>query len=130
MKRARSVTPMAPRASSTLNWCAALATKSYAGSTSFWSRALVAAAREEPLGLGLVAVERVEVRAHVGLLEVVRRPLPLGALADLAVEDPVGPGHVVDAVLVLQVHRDPLEAVGELARDRPAVDARRPAGSR
>ena len=38
--------------------------------------------REEPLGLGFVVVERGEVRGHVGLLEVVRRPLPLGALVD------------------------------------------------
>ena len=85
MKRCRSVTPIAPRASSTLNWCAAFTTKSYAGRTSVFSRGVLRRQREQALGLRLAVIERGEVRRHVGLLEVVRRPLPLGALVDLAV---------------------------------------------
>src|SRR5688572_2571686 len=79
--------------------------------------------REETLRFLLVVIERLEVRGHVGLLEVVRRPLPFLALRDLAVGDARRPRDLVDRVDVLQVHADALETVRELARDRTAVDA-------
>ena len=68
-------------------------------------------------------IERREVRGHVGLLEVVRAPLPLGALVHLAVRDARRERDVVDGADVLEVHRDALEAVGELAGHGATVDA-------
>ena len=44
-------------------------------------------------------------------------------MEQLAVLHAGRPEHVVDVVDVLQVHRDPLEAVGELGGDRPALEA-------
>src|SRR5690606_9098553 len=78
-------------------------------------------------GLGLAGVEAVEQLGHVGVLEVV------GALLALVLQEHVAVGHhalrpdrpdqVVDVVAVLQVHAQPLKAVGDLAQHRPALQA-------
>ena len=83
--------------------------KSYAGRTSFFERVFVAG--EQALGFGFVFVERREVGGRVGLFEVVRRPLPLGALVQLA-EGDVG-------VVLEVVHRiDVLQSTSRCARGR------------
>ena len=52
------------------------------------------------------------------------RELPLGLLEHLAVGDAGAVEvEVVDVLDALDVHGEPLEAVGQLARDRPAVEA-------
>src|SRR5690606_19173303 len=78
---------------------------------------------EERAHLALVLIEEGLVQLDVRPLEVVRRPLPLGALEDLAVTHAGRPLEVVDVVHVLQVHGDALEPVRELAADGLAVDA-------
>src|SRR5690606_29672308 len=77
---------------------------------------------EQVSDLPLELVEERLMEIDVGSLEVVRGPLPLGALEDLAVADAGRPLEVVDVVHVLQVHRDALEPVGQLAADGLAVD--------
>ena len=46
-------------------------------------------------------------------------------MPNVSVDLPVAPREVVDVIDVLQVHPDPLEAVGDLCRDRCEVDATR-----
>ena len=89
MKRWRSVTPMAPRASSTLNACAPFDDEVVGRQDELLER--VVANREEPLALLLALVELREVGRSVGFLEVVRRPLPLAALDELRVAAPPAP---------------------------------------
>ena len=81
-------------------------------------------AREQRLALGLGVGELAEQPLGVGRLEIEGRVLALGLQEHLAV------GHalaveveVVDVLDALHVHRQPLEAVGQLARDRLAVEA-------
>ena len=82
---------------------------------------------EQLLADGLVLVEVAEQHRRVGVLEVVLRLLDLVLVVDIAIGDlaarAIGPDDVVDAVDALQVHREALEAVGDLARHRLAVDA-------
>ena len=68
-------------------------------------------------------IERTEVRLDVGLLEVVRRPLPLGALEEISVASPRIVRQIVDVVDVLQVHGNTFEPVGELTTDWAAIEA-------
>ena len=57
------------------------------------------------------------------MLEVVGALLDLVLVIDVAVAEAVGPLQLVDVVDALQVHRQALESVGDLAGDRLAVDA-------
>src|ERR1019366_8931408 len=77
---------------------------------------------EQP-GFALVRGEGGEQELDVAGLEVVRALLDLVLVIDVAIAEAFGPGQLVDAVDTLQVHREPLEAVGDLAGDRLAVDA-------
>src|SRR5699024_7329590 len=78
-------------------------------------------------GLGLAGVEPCEQGLDVGVLEVVGALLDLVLVEHVAVGDRtvrgVGPDQVVDVVHVLQVHGQALQAVGDFARDRPALQA-------
>ena len=118
MKRWRSVTEIALRASSRLNVCEVL-------------QHLLVGRQREPVreqhaAVGLVLVEVPEQLRSVGELEVVLRLLDFVLVIDVAVSDAaeraVGPHDVVHALDALQVHREPLEAVGDLAHHRPAVE--------
>ena len=75
----------------------------------------------------LAVIEGIEQRVDVGFLEVVLRLLDLVLVIHVAIRDaterPVGPDEVEDALDILQVHREPLEAVGDLARHGPAFEA-------
>src|SRR5262245_32752742 len=84
-------------------------------------QALVEAAR----ALGLVLREAPEQDLGVRDLEVVAAPLALALEVDVAVGHALRPGQVVDRAHALEVHRDALEAVGQLGGDRPQVDAAR-----
>ena len=111
---------MAPRASSTLKACELFRHQSYAGR---WARP--PAVLDEPPALGERFVEHAAVQLRVGELEGVARELELLLVAHVAVQRVVRPAQLVDVVDVLQVHRDALEAVRDLARDRREVDAAR-----
>ena len=82
---------------------------------------------EQALALLLEGIELARELGHIGELEVVARLLDLVLVIDVAVGDlakrSVGPHEVVEALDALQVHREPLEAVGDLAHDRAAVEA-------
>jgi hypothetical protein len=75
------------------------------------------------LGLALVSGEGDEQELDVARLEVVGALLDLVLVIDVGVAEAVGPLQLVDVVDALHVHRQPLEAVGDLAGDRPALDA-------
>src|SRR5690606_27888827 len=81
----------------------------------------------QPQRLGLAGVEAVEQLGHVGVLEVVGALLDLVLVVHVAVGHRAlrtdGPDQVVDVVHVLQVHAQALEAVGDLAEHRPALQA-------
>ena len=81
---------------------------------------------EHPHALLLVRVELAEQLVDVGVLEVVLRLLDLVLVVDVAVGDAaertVGPDEIEHALDTLQVHREALEAVGDLAHDGPAVE--------
>ena len=72
-------------------------------------------------------VELPEQLVHVGVFEVVLRLFHLVLVVHVAVghatERPVGPHEVEHALDALQVHREALETVGDLAHHRPAVEA-------
>ncbi len=74
-----------------------------------------------------MGVELAEQFVDVGVFEVVLRLLDLVLVVDIAVRDAaeraVGPDQVEHALDTLQVHREPLEAVGDLAHHGPAVEA-------
>ena len=73
-----------------------------------------------PLGVGEVA----EQQLGVGDLEVERRVFALGLQEHVAVGDALAVEvEIVDVLDALHVHRQPLEPVGQLAGDRPAVEA-------
>ena len=77
----------------------------------------------EVLGLPLVRAECAEQELDVAVLEVVGALLHLVLVVHVAVLEGLGPQQVVHVVDTLQVHREALQAVGDLAGDRPAVDA-------
>ncbi len=81
---------------------------------------------EHPQALFLMGVELPEQLVDVGVLEVVLRLLDLVLVVDVAVrhaaERAVGPDEVEHALDALQVHREALEAVGDLAHHGPAVE--------
>ncbi len=77
----------------------------------------------EVLRLLLVRREGGEEEVGVGMLEVVGGLLHLVLVIDVAVLEGIGPGEVIDVVHALQVHGQALQAVGDLARGRLAVDA-------
>ena len=64
-----------------------------------------------------------EQEIDVAVFEVVGALLLLVLQVDVAIAEALGPLQVVDVVDALQVHRQALEAVGDLAGDRLAVDA-------
>jgi hypothetical protein len=84
---------------------------------------LLVAEAQQDRDLLLVLLEEALLKVDVCLLEVIGAPLPLGALVEVTVADAWGPLQLVHIVDVLQVHRDPLEPVGQLAAYRFAVDA-------
>ena len=103
---ARSVTPMAPRASSRLNVWLWRRTKSWAGMT-----------RPRPDtggGLGLIDLEHLLEPLHVRHLEVVDAVLHLRLPVELAEGVHAVDVDVPHLRLVLQVHDDAVEAVGDL----------------
>ena len=72
--------------------------------------------------------ELLEQHGRVGVFEVVARIFLLGLQEDVAVGHLLRPlaaveVEVVDVLDTLHVHREPLQPVGELARDRPAFEA-------
>ena len=73
-----------------------------------------------------MGVELPEQFVDVGVLEVVLRLLDLVLVVDVAVrhatERAVGPDEIEHALDTLQVHRQALEAVGDLAHHGPAVE--------
>src|SRR5690554_1789081 len=73
--------------------------------------------------LALIIIEEALVELDVRALKIIGRPFPFGALQDLAVADAGCPFELVDVVDVLEVHRDALKSVRELARDGLTVDA-------
>ena len=79
----------------------------------------------EAAALRLAGLEPVEQGVDRRVGEVVGGHLPLVLEVDVAVGHPLVPREVVDAVHPLEVHRDPLQAVGELGGHRAAVDAPR-----
>ncbi len=82
---------------------------------------------EQPQALGLVGIELPEQFGDVGMLEVELRLLDLVLVIDIAIGDAaersVRPDEVEHAFDALQVHRQPLEAVGDLSHDRAAVES-------
>ena len=79
------------------------------------------------LGVGEVP----EQQLGVGVFEVVGRTLDLVLLEDVAVGDAAAvPVEVVDVLDALDVHRQPLQPVGQLDRDGTRSRCRRPAGNR
>ena len=81
-------------------------------------------APEQALALGLGIGEMAEQPLGVGGLEVERRILALGLQEDLAVAHALAVEvELVDVVDALDIHRQTLEPVGQLARDRLAVEA-------
>ena len=83
---------------------------------------------EDAGAFGLGVLEVAEQHVGVGDVEVPARVLGLGLAEDVAVgerdrADGVVERHLVAVVVAEDVHREPLEAVGELARDRAAVVA-------
>ncbi|ALD91358.1 hypothetical protein CR3_2148 [Cupriavidus gilardii CR3] len=85
----------------------------------------------QPLGFALVLGEMAEQDVGIALFEVVGRlfdlvlvvDVAIGQTARLAVLFPLGPDQVVDVLDALQIHREALDAVGDLAGDRLAIDA-------
>ena len=84
---------------------------------------------EQRLAVLLALVELGEERGRVRVLEIVCGLLDFVLVIDVAVSHAalraVGPGEVVDAFDALQVHREALEAVGDLAHHGPAVEPAR-----
>ncbi len=82
---------------------------------------------DQLLALSLAGVEPAEQRVGVGELEVVGRLLDLVLMIDVAVGDdavgPAAPDQVEQAVDALQVHRQALDAVSDLARHRMALES-------
>src|SRR5882724_3393551 len=78
---------------------------------------------DQPLRLGLELSEVAEQHLGVRELEVVARLLRFVLVVDVPILDPVDPGEVVDAFLALQIHRQALEPVGDLAEHRLAGEA-------
>ena len=77
---------------------------------------------QEPVRLGLVRLEQAEVHRWIRRVEVEPGELDLALVVDLPVRDPRRPLDVVDRLLVLQIHGDALEPVGELGRHRFQVE--------
>ena len=81
------------------------------------------AGADQAFGLALEIAEEAQQQRDVGLLEVVFRLLDLVLVVDVAIAHAGRPHEVVDTFLVLQVHREPLEPVGDLAEHRLAGNA-------
>ena len=79
--------------------------------------------RHQVRGLGLIDREQLLEPLRVGGLEVVGALTLLKRQPDVAVGAVAIPGEIPDALHVLEVHREALQAVGDLDRDRPAIDA-------
>src|SRR5262245_17950503 len=81
--------------------------------------------REQLLAHLLVIIEVTQQHRHVRQLEVVSGLLHLVLVVHVAIGDgaagAIGPDNVIDALDALQIHRKTLEAVGDLARHRSAV---------
>src|SRR4051794_20328343 len=78
---------------------------------------------QQPLALLLVRVEQPEQHGRIRLVQGVAAHLRLVGVEHLAVLDPLDPLDVEDALHVLQEGADPLQAVGQLGRDRAALEA-------
>jgi len=70
-----------------------------------------------------VRAKRGEQEIDIAVLEVVGRLLDLVLVIYVAIRQPLGPHQVVHAFHALQIHREALQTVGDLAGDRLAVDA-------
>ena len=93
------------------------------------ARRRVARPREYLRQAAFRVAEVAEQHLGVGVLEIVPRVFLLGLQEDVAIGDLVGALAAVEVELeavvdALQVHGEALEAVGELARDRRAFEAR------
>jgi hypothetical protein len=92
---------------------------------------LFAGVAHQAFGFALVLGKMAEQDFRVAVLEVVGGlfhfvlvvHVTVGQAARLAVLLPFGPDQVVDVLDLLQVHRQTLDAVGDFAGDRLAVDA-------
>src|SRR6185312_5757939 len=84
-------------------------------------------ALQQLLAGSLVVIEVPEQGCDLGALEVVAGLLDLVLMEHVTVghapQRAVGPHDVVNALDTLQIHREPLETVSDLARHRPAVEA-------
>ena len=78
---------------------------------------------EAAAALGLVMIERPHEPIDVGDFEVVGAPLALTAGVHIGIRDAGRPLQLPTGVNALQVHRETLEAVGDLDRNGVAVDA-------
>ena len=85
-----------------------------------WQHALRA---DQALRLGLVILEVLKEEIRIRELEVVARLLHLVLVVHIAIADRVDPHEVVDAFLALQIHRQALQAIGDLAEHRLARQA-------
>ncbi len=74
-------------------------------------------------GLLLVAAKCAQQKIHIAVLEVVGGLLDLVLVVHVTVSHAIGPGQVIDAFHALQIHCQTFQPVGDLAGDRPAVDA-------
>jgi len=72
--------------------------------------------------LRLVCLEQTRVDGGIGNVEVEPGELDLGLVMDLPVRHAGGPGELVDRLHVAEIHRDALEPVGDLGRDRSEID--------
>src|SRR6266404_970959 len=85
------------------------------------------AAVDQPAAFLLGIGEMSDKTTGVGEFEIVGREFPLGPLEDLTVGDAAGAGDAIvveveDALDTLDKHRQPLEPVGQLCRNRVAID--------
>ena len=82
---------------------------------------------DQALGFAFIEVEQFEQLVDVGVFEVVGGLLHFVLVEHIAVghlaERAVSPHQVVDRVHALQVHGQAFQAIGDLARDRVALDA-------
>ena len=76
--------------------------------------------------LMLSMIERIEERGDIGLFEVVLRLLDFVLVVNVAIGDatkrPIRPHQVENAFDILQIHRKPLEAIGDLASNRTTLE--------
>ena len=78
---------------------------------------------QEPLRLAFEILEEAEMQLDVRLFEIVTRKVALGGQPHVAPREVRVPADVLDVIHALHVHRDALEAVGDLRTDGVQFDA-------